>query len=323
MTSAISGVTLKILTLLELPKVGQQTVKKLLQYPHLQATQDLQELGFLDPRLYQALSQPQVLQQASENVQKLQEQADQQGMQVFSLLDPQYPDLLRTSSDAPLLLYLQGNWEATDRHFTVVGTRTPTRHGEITCERITRHFVQQGFGVVAALVPGCASIGLQTALQEEVPSVAVLAAGLDQPLAPALNRMIDQILQQGGTLISPFPPGTVFRNHQQVQRDRLMTLLGLGVLLVQSGLDGTSVHPLKIALQENRPVAVPALSQRDQQDAAEVTALNQKLFLQDPQVASVLDLTEQQIQHILLLHGKEDYTRFEEQMGFAEMSLKN
>lgn len=314
MTAWISEVTLKILTLLSLPGVGLQTVKKILQYPHIHQSQDLADLGFLDLRLYRAMQDASAMKTANDKVQDIQRQAETLKMHVVSLADPHYPEVLKNTPDAPPVLYLKGHWYDDQSLMTVVGTRTPTRHGEITTERIVQHFTEAGFGVVSGLFPGCSQRALQTALQRGAYVIAVYGTGFDQEFSPALHKLGQQVLEQG-LWVSPFPPGTVFKSHQLVQQNRLQVAFGAGLLMVQSGIHGTSLHSVRAALRYGRPVAVPALSQTDQQDGREeAVGVNRLLFSQHPEASTLLDIPPEDLSKIILLHGKQDYAHFEASM---------
>lgn len=312
MSRPLSPSTLNILTLLALPKVGQQTVKKVLQHRSLQEVSDLTSVGFLDPRLYQALSDADVLQKAREEVSKLAEELKRSGTSAIGYDDPEYPATLKVTPDAPLVLYVRGDLPGDLLWLGVIGTRSPTPHGAVTTQRISRHFAEQGFGILAGLMPGCASLALLAASEANAYSMALLPAGLDQPFAPALKQLADQMLRQGGVLMSPFPPGTVLRSHQQALRDRMLAGIARGLLVVQSGTDGTSLHPMRAALRLGRPVAVPALSQKDLQEQHPVTQVNRLLFDKDPQASQVLDVPQTELEQVVLLHNKDEYQVFEE-----------
>ncbi|GEM46226.1 DNA-processing protein DprA [Deinococcus cellulosilyticus] len=314
MSRPVSPSTLNILTLLALPKVGQQTVKKVLQHKSLQEVHDLTAVGFLDPRLYQALSDAAVVQQAQEEANKIEENLKRLDLSAIGFDDPEYPATLKPTPDAPLVLYVRGELPGDLHWLGVVGTRSPTPHGALTAQRISRHFAEEGFGILAGLMPGCATLALQSAVEASAYSMALLPAGLDQPFAPALKQLSDQMLKQGGVLMSPFAPGTVLRNHQQALRDRMLAGLSRGLLVVQSGTDGTSLHPMRSALRLGRPVAVPALSQKDLQEQHPVTQVNRLLLSRDPQASQVLEVPQAELEQVLLLHSKDDYQVFEEAM---------
>lgn len=312
MATGVTSATLKIFTLLALPGVGQHTVRKILHHPMFLQGQ-LEDLVGLDRRLQRAMESPGAFQDAVERTEHLLDHCSRQGTQLLGLPDLQYPALLRELPDAPLVLYVKGTLQPHPL-LAVVGTRNPTEHGVITCERITRHFVQQGMGVVSGLALGVDGVAHRTTLQEQGYTVAVLPGGLDQVTPTQHQKLAWQILEFGGALVGLHPPGTAVQVHHYLQRDRVQAGLSRGVVLVQSRLSGGSMHAFRAALEQGRVVGVPALSQGDLRERHPSTEVNRVLMnMEDP--AGTLQVSPESVQQVMVLFSRDDYPQFQARLG--------
>ena len=192
------------------------------------------------------------------------EQAERLGCKILSPLDEGYPVLLAATNDFPLILWVKGRLPAiSERSVAIIGPREPTRHGEIIATRMSTYFVSEGWSVVSGLAKGCDAAAHRAALAAGGHTVAVLAHGL-QTISPKEHKeLAAQIVDQGGALVSEFPIGWPPQGGQFVQRDRTQAGLSQGVVMVQSGLNGGSLHAPRAALKYGRWVAVPEPTKLD------------------------------------------------------------
>jgi DNA processing protein len=181
---------------------------------------------------------------------------------MIQLDPPGFPVNLRGLKGRPGVLYALGSRELLEnsRAAAVIGSLTPTPEGIEACRRITLGLVERGFVIVSGLAAGCDSAAHRAALEAGGSTIAVLAHGLDY-CYPASNRGLrDAILEQGGLLLSEYPPGTRPRRYFFVARDRIQSGLSRGVILIQSDLTGGSMHTLKFAEKQGRLLGcVPGL----------------------------------------------------------------
>lgn len=172
--------------------------------------------------------------------------------------DPAYPARLKEIYDLPPILYVRGRLTAADEWcVAVVGTRRPTPYGRQTAEELSYALAQNGICVVSGLARGIDSIAHRAALDAGGRTVAVLACGLDivYPLEHA--RLAVEIAQRGA-LVSDYPLGTQPRGDFFPRRNRIMSGLSLGVLVVEGDVNSGAMITARLALEQDREVfAVP------------------------------------------------------------------
>jgi len=174
---------------------------------------------------------------------------------------PDYPKLLKEIFLPPFLLYYRGDIKAaSDFSLAVVGTRKPTNYGKLVAEQICTELLKNGFTIVSGLALGVDSIAHFSSIENKKPTVAVLGSGLDGAnIYPAQNRsMAEQIINNGGVLISEFPLGTMPLRHNFPMRNRIISGLSLGTLVVEAGESSGALITADFALEQNREVfAIP------------------------------------------------------------------
>jgi len=181
------------------------------------------------------------------------------GAAILTLDDPAYPALLRQIYDPPLVLYVRGEAAMLSRHaLAVVGTRHPTPYGLGMAERLAADLAARGLVIVSGLARGVDAAAHRGAITARGLTAAVFGTGIDV-VYPRENRKIaDSILALGGALISEFPVGTAPVPQNFPIRNRIISGLALGVLVVEAAeFSGTRVTA-RCALEQNRDVfAVP------------------------------------------------------------------
>jgi DNA processing protein len=180
------------------------------------------------------------------------------GQRLIAHTDPAFPPLLRAIPDAPLVLYVQGDIESVHAPaIAVVGARRCSRSGSAHAAAFGRDLAVLGFTVVSGLALGIDAAAHRGALQTGV-TAAVVGSGLAQ-LYPQRNASLAQeILEKGGTVISEHAPDVTPRTHHFPERNRLISGLSLGVLVVEAGERSGSLITARCALEQGRDVlAVP------------------------------------------------------------------
>ncbi len=179
-------------------------------------------------------------------------------VQLLTLEDPAYPALLREAPGAPPLIYVRGELLAADRWaVAVVGTRTPTIYGREATLRLVRELAEAGVSVVSGLALGVDSVAHTAALDAGGRTLAVLGSGVDQPYPERNRRLADQIIQQGA-LISDYPLGAKPVAANFPPRNRIISGLSLGTLVVEAGVRSGALITVNFALEQGREVlAVP------------------------------------------------------------------
>lgn len=176
--------------------------------------------------------------------------------------DPCYPALLKEIFDPPAVLYYKGTLpDPPDPYpFAVVGTRMISTYGTQAVPDLVAPLARAGLAIVSGMAIGVDSLAHETALKEGGRTIAVLGSGLDRAnIYPSQNRyLLDQIVAHGGAVISEFPPGTPPLRQHFPFRNRIISGMSLGVLVIEAAQDSGSLITAKSALDQNRDVfAVP------------------------------------------------------------------
>jgi DNA processing protein len=181
------------------------------------------------------------------------------GIKIVSLDDPEYPPELRQIYDPPLLLYVRGNAAAISQPgIAMVGTRHPTPYGMGMAERLACDLAGRGVVIFSGLARGVDTFAHRGAVSAKGKTVAVFGTGVDLTYPKENSRLAEQILSFGGALISEFPLATFAAPQNFPIRNRIISGISLGVLVVEAAeYSGTRITA-RCALEQNREVfAVP------------------------------------------------------------------
>jgi DNA processing protein len=179
---------------------------------------------------------------------------------VITLKDDTYPAKLKEIANPPPLLYCRGEIFKSQDEFTlaVVGTRKITPYGEQITKDLVRELTQNGLTIVSGLALGIDALAHKTCLEAQGRTIAVLGNGLDS-IYPASNLpLARRILDTGGLIVSEFPLGTPSFKSNFPHRNRIISGLALGTLVIEAATGSGSLITASIALDQNREIfAVP------------------------------------------------------------------
>ncbi len=169
-----------------------------------------------------------------------------------------YPDHLRNIYAAPPILFTLGNILPQDsRSIAIVGTRRPTHNGERAARQISSDLAKAGVTVISGLAVGIDGFAHRAALEGGGRTIAVLASGPDI-IYPRDHRELAKKIVENGALVSEFPPGTPPEGHNFPRRNRIISGLSLGVLVVEAGEKSGALITSSHAADQGREVfAVP------------------------------------------------------------------
>jgi DNA processing protein len=172
--------------------------------------------------------------------------------------DPQFPEGLRELPDPPLYLYCSGDPGLLKGPcLAVVGSRHCTRYGMETCSAICRDLSSAGVVIVSGFALGIDRQAHLRGMQGPGKSVAVLGTGIDL-LYPARNRELRDSMSRSGLLLSEFSPGTKAEPHNFPRRNRIISGMSMGVLVVEAAARSGSLITARLALEQGKDVfAVP------------------------------------------------------------------
>lgn len=186
------------------------------------------------------------------------ERVAQSGITILTREDPRYPDALAQIPAPPPLIYVRGQLSAVDAwSVAVVGTRSPSMYGREAAYRLVSDLSGAGVSIVSGLAIGIDTIAHTTALECGGRTIAVLASGLDL-IYPERNRGLAAQIIEHGALISEFPLGTKPTPQLFPVRNRIISGLSLGTLVIEAGEKSGALITARYALEQGRDVfAVP------------------------------------------------------------------
>ncbi|MCA1815527.1 MAG: DNA-processing protein DprA [Acidobacteria bacterium] len=182
------------------------------------------------------------------------------GADVLVLDDGTYPHLLREIADPPITLYVKGDWAACFESpcVAVVGSRRASTYGQNVATMLARDLAGRGVVIVSGLARGIDAAAHRGALEAGGRTVAVLGTGLDEAYPRDHKKLAEEILAKGGALVSQFPLGTPPIPENFPYRNRIISGLSLGVVLVEAAENSGSLITARLALEQSREVfAVP------------------------------------------------------------------
>lgn len=186
------------------------------------------------------------------------ERAVRAGVEIIHFWDENYPEHLKKIYDPPALLFVKGDLRREDKYsLGMVGTRLPSSYGKLVAEKLATELAQLGLVVVSGLARGIDTVSHWAALRAGSRTLAVMGSGLDR-IYPAENeKLADKIVQQGA-LISEFPMGTEPDAMNFPRRNRIISGITLGTIVVEAGIKSGALLTANYALEQNREVfAVP------------------------------------------------------------------
>ncbi len=177
----------------------------------------------------------------------------------LTLDHPDYPALLREIPDPPLLLFVCGAPAALSQfHVAMVGSRRPTPSGLKAAAEFAQALAERGAGVVSGLAVGIDAACHRGSLAGRGVTLAVMGTGPDRVYPPYHQALADEIIATGGALITEYPPGTSPVAGHFPRRNRIISGLARGTLVVEAALRSGSLITARLALEQNRDVfAVP------------------------------------------------------------------
>jgi DNA processing protein len=192
---------------------------------------------------------------------KIMEKLEKENIRAIAINNKLYPKLLKEIYNPPPLIYYRGQLtENEEFNLAVVGSRKYSSYGQMTVERIVENLAQSNLTIVSGLALGIDALAHNTALKAQGRTIAVLGSGLDkQNIYPSSNRYLaDKIIACGGAIISEFPIGTPPLKHHFPQRNRIISGLSLGTLIIEAGEKSGALITAQFALEQNREIfAVP------------------------------------------------------------------
>ena len=182
-----------------------------------------------------------------------------EGHTVLTLEDPDYPGLLQDIPSPPPVLYVNGDPAVLARpQLAMVGSRHPTAGGLDNARAFAHHLSTMGLAVTSGLALGVDGAAHEACLEGGSPTLAVLGTGVDRIYPARHQPLARRIVEAGGALVSEFPLGTRARRSHFPRRNRVISGLALGTLIVEASTKSGSLITARMALEQGREVfAIP------------------------------------------------------------------
>lgn len=238
-------------------KIGPQRIKKLLNYfSSLENAwradeYDLVKSG-LEENLIKEFCAGRILIDPESELEKL----TKENISVMTILDENYPKLLKEIYDPPSVIYVKGQILPQDeKALAIVGTRVPSSYGQQATSHLAGQISQAGLTIVSGLARGIDTLAHLAALQNNRRTIAVIGSGIDQAsIYPPSNRKLAEQIAQNGAVISEYPLTSPALKHHFPARNRIISGLALGTLVVEAKEKSGTSLTVQHALEQNREV---------------------------------------------------------------------
>ena len=183
-------------------------------------------------------------------------------IRILKIEDKNYPKLLKEIKEPPKVLYYRGELNPGDQCFAIVGTRRCSDYGKQVALEMAGDLAEAGLIIVSGLAPGIDTFAHTATVERKKRTIAVLGTGIDEKtIYPQSNlKLAQRILETGGCLISEYPPGTPGSKFTFPQRNRIISGLSLGVLVVEAKEKSGALITANWAKKQGRKIfAIPGL----------------------------------------------------------------
>jgi len=188
---------------------------------------------------------------------------EKQGIELRLASDDNFPALLKEMPWPPFGLYIKGKLEDGQTRVAIVGTRKCTPVGKLLAQQFGKDLAQKGIVVVSGLAFGIDAAAHQGTLDGGGATIGVLAGGLDYVYPRQHIRLAEQILANGGTLVSEYAKGAPGYPCRFIERNRIVSALSVGTIVIEAPARSGSLATARFAMEQNRTVLVapgPAVS---------------------------------------------------------------
>ncbi|MDD0824330.1 DNA-processing protein DprA [Mannheimia sp. AT1] len=243
-----------LLRLLQVPQFGAQRIGRLLSevdfsqfcdYDKLQ----LKQMGWNEKQIQRWFSPNKLW------IEQALTWAEQPNQQIVSLFDEQYPFLLRQISTAPPILFVKGSVESLSLpQIAIVGSRDYSPYGEYWAGQFAADLTRHNITVTSGLAIGIDGFAHQKVVAEEGKTIAVLGSGLNQIYPARHKKLAEQIIACGGALVSEFLPNQPPVAENFPRRNRIISGLSLGTLVIEATVNSGSLITARYALEQGREV---------------------------------------------------------------------
>lgn len=206
--------------------------------------------------------------------------SEKEEIHIFTIYDNNYPKNFINASDPPIIFYAKGNYEVLNHNcISMVGTREASNTGCLYGKTLSMRLAERGYVIVSGLALGCDTVAHLGCVEIKKPTVAILAHGLDIVYPKQNYDLSNKIIATGGCLISEYPIGTPLSKYSLVERDRLQSYLSNGLIVIETGVKGGTLHAFNTAIKENKVVA--CIGYKENHYEQYIHSMGNKKFIED------------------------------------------
>lgn len=247
----------EIILLLQFPRVGRKTAKKLIDNIDYKISNADDLFDFINEKgKFYGLPEYSKMDYftAKEKVEIIINESERKGIKITSMLNADYPAALKLSNDFPIVLSYIGDINVFNNKpgVAIIGTREVTDYGYKAGKRLGSLFAQNDFNVISGLAVGSDTAGHVGALEVNGISTAVLAHGLDSIYPKENKKLAEKIVDCGGILVSEYFVGTKPFNSFFIERDRIQAGLSSLIIVIETDIKGGTMHTVKFGTEYQR-----------------------------------------------------------------------
>lgn len=221
-----------------------------IQYLWDASNSDINKLDFLNDKIKLEIIKNRNMEYYSKQRHKIQ----QLGLKVITIHDDDYPEGLKTVHNYPKVLYIKGEIKEEDKlSIAIVGSRKATAYGRWAASKFAEELSQMGITIVSGMARGVDTLAHLGAIQAKGRTLAILGSGIDV-IYPKSNSQLYYDISSNGAVISEFPPGTEPLPYNFPQRNRIISGMSLGVVVIEAGEKSGSLITAQHAMEQGKDI---------------------------------------------------------------------
>ncbi|HFE9685158.1 TPA: DNA-processing protein DprA [Clostridium perfringens] len=203
------------------------------------------------------------------------------GIRTIIFTSKYYPKRLKLIKNPPAIIYIKGRniLKSDEKSIACIGTRNPTSYGINVTKSIVTNLTKEKFTIISGLAYGVDKISHEISLKENGRTIAVLAHGLDIMYPKEHYELSKSILENGGTLISEYPVGTKADKFRFVQRNRIVSGLSAGILMIEAKEKSGTRHTVEFAIEQSKKIFVPVFNKFSFESGLNIELLKNKIAI--------------------------------------------
>ena len=298
-----------IITLLKLPKIGKVTAKKIADEIYNCNISLIDLLQYFNTASKWSFTLND-LHKANESSKEIIKLCAEKNIKIVNYSDQIYPKKLMSLKNPPVLLYYKGEIIRLNEKpsIAIIGTREPSDYGVKIAKLYSSYFSKKSFNIVSGLAKGIDSIGHESTMVSNGYAYAFIAQGLNTPLYPKESRVLaDNILNNGGAIISEYEPNAKPSPSYFIERDRLQCGASDSVLVIETDINGGTMHAANGCLSLNRVCAVLDHPEKFKLNNSKARG-NQKLIGSDGALPVFTEKSLDVLTGLILAHHKDFFS---------------